>query len=85
LDIVSTITGGSINNTGSETVSFTDTTPGTFTFDTFALRQNASSQGVTQLDVNLFTVEFMPVPEPATFVLAGLGVLGLVMVRRMRR
>jgi len=85
LDITSTTTGGTLNGTGTATVSFTDTTPNTFTYDTFALRQTGSASGAAQVDTSLFKVEFIQVPEPATFALAGLGLLGLVFARRMRR
>ena len=86
LDITSTMTGGSLNGTGSETISFTDTTPNTFTYDTFALRQTGSSSGAAQVDSSLFKVDFITaVPEPTTFALAGLGLLGLAGYRRMRR
>jgi hypothetical protein len=86
LDITSTMTGGSLNGTGSETISFTDTTPNTFTYDTFALRQTGSSSGAAQIDSSLFKVDFITAtPEPTTFALAGLGLLGLAGYRRMRR
>ena len=88
LDITSTMTGGSLNNTGSETLSFTDTTPNTFTYDTFALRQTGAASGAAQVDSSLFKVDFITtsaVPEPTTFALAGLGLLGLAGYRRMRQ
>jgi hypothetical protein len=87
LDITTTTTGGTLNGTGSATLSYTDTTPNTFTYDTFALRQSGSASGAAQVDTTLFKVEFLtaPVPEPTTFALAGLGLLGLAGYRRMRR
>jgi hypothetical protein len=87
LDIVSTMTGGTINGTGTVTDSVTDATPNTFTYDTFALRQSGAASGAAQVDTTLFKVEFLtaPVPEPTTFALAGLGLLGLAGYRRMRR
>ena len=87
LDITTTTTGGTLNGTGTATVSFTDTTPNTFTYDTFALRQTAPSVGAAQVDTSQFEVEFLtaPVPEPTTLALAGLGILAFAGYRRMRR
>lgn len=86
LDITATTTGPSLNGTGSATVSFTDTTPNTFTYDTFALRQTGSASGAAQVDSSLFKVDFITnVPEPTSFALVGFGLLGLAGYRRMRR
>lgn len=87
LDIVSTMTGGTINGTGTVTSSVTDSTPNTFTYDTFALRQSGTASGAAQVDTSLFKVDFITtsVPEPTTFALVGLGMLGLAGYRRMRR
>jgi hypothetical protein len=85
LDIITTTTGGSLNGTGSATLAYTDTTPNTFTYDTFALRQTGSASGAAQVDTSLFKVEFVSVPEPTTLALAGLGLLGLAGYRRMRQ
>ena len=85
LDILASMTGGSLNGTGSESVSYTDTTPNSFIFDTFAIRPSGSASGAAQYDTSLFKVEFISVPEPTALTLAGLGVLGLVFARRARR
>ena len=87
LDIVTTTTGGSLNGTGSATDTYTDTSPNTFTYDTFALRQTGSPSGASQIDTSHFEVEFLTVdvPEPGTLTLAGLGLIGLVFARRMRQ
>ncbi len=50
LDITVTVTGGSLNNTGSASVSFTDNTPNSFSFDTFALRPSSANDSAAQFD-----------------------------------
>jgi pectate lyase len=59
LDIVATMTGGSLNNTGSASVSFTDGTPNSFTYDTFGVRPSSASDSAAQFDTTLFKVEFI--------------------------
>jgi hypothetical protein len=86
LDIVSTMTGGSLNGTGSATVSWTDTAAAQgFSFDTFDIRPTSEAQTATTFDTRLFQVEFTTVPEPSTAALAGLAFLGLAAWRRVRR
>jgi hypothetical protein len=66
LDIVATMTGGSLNNTGSASASFTDSSPGSFTFDTFALRPSSATDSASTFDTSLFKVEFIPGATPAS-------------------
>lgn len=82
LDIVSTMAGGSLDNDGIATVSFTDATPngGSYSFDTFTLRPSSSTNTAAQFDTSLLRVEF--VPEPSS--LALIGVAGLAALRRSR-
>jgi hypothetical protein len=85
LDIVSTMTGALLGpgNQGFLTVSFTDTTPSTFTFDTFGIRPSAAATTATSFDTTLFQVESnVPIPEPTSLALLGLG--GLTLLRRRR-
>ena len=60
LDITATMTGGSLNNTGSATVSYSDSAPNTFTFDTFGVRPSDAANSATGFDTTLFQVEFIP-------------------------
>jgi hypothetical protein len=85
VDILSTMSGGSFNNTGLASVSYSDTTPSSLTYDTFSIRPSSATGAAQIFDTSLFQVEFTAVPEPATFALAGLGMLGLVLARRARR
>jgi pectate lyase len=64
LDITATMTGGSLNNTGSASVSYSDSTPNSFTFDTFALRPSSANDSASSFDTTLFKVEFIPGSTP---------------------
>jgi pectate lyase len=64
LDITATMTGGSLNNTGSASVSYSDGTPNSFTFDTFGLRPSSASDSASSFDTTLFEVEFIPGATP---------------------
>ena len=64
LDITATMTGGSLNNTGTATVSYTDNAPNTFAFDTFALRPSDAVDSAASFDTTLFEVEFIPGATP---------------------
>jgi len=90
LDITASMTGGvsngGLNGVGYESVSYTDTSPNGLSYDTFEVRPTASSQAAGTFDIQQFEVEQITlVPEPVTLALSGLGMLGLVLARRMRR
>jgi hypothetical protein len=64
LDITATISGGTYNNSGTGTVSFTDTAPNSFLFDTFAIRPAGSASTAAQWDTSLFKVESITANTP---------------------
>ncbi len=64
LDITATMSGGSLNNTGSASVSYSDATPNSFTFDTFGLRPSDAADSASSFDTTLFEVEFIPGATP---------------------
>ena len=86
LTILSTMVGGTLNNTGTASVNFTDTTPNSFTYDTFSLRMSAAGTTADTFDTSRFKVEFTAaVPEVSSFLMVGLVGIGGFAVRRMRR
>jgi hypothetical protein len=85
LDIVSSMSGGSLNNTGIASVSITDPTPNSLSFDTFSIRPSSATGSAQIWDTSLLRVELSQIPEPSILALAGLGVLALVSARRARR
>lgn len=83
LDIVATMTGDNLNNAGFATVSVTDATPSSFTYDTFALRPSGTASSASAFDTTNFKMEL--IPEPSTLALIGIGLAGLFVARRRRR
>jgi hypothetical protein len=85
LDILASVTGGLLNVAGFLSVSHTDATPNSFTFDTFQFRPDGNDVAYDVFDTTLFAVEFNPVPEPSAIMLL-LGSLGLAgVIYRLRR
>lgn len=80
LTVSATISGGTINGTGSMTVTSTDPTPQSFIYDTFALRPSSAATTTDQFDTHLFRVQL--VPEPASALLFALGAACMAFVRR---
>ncbi len=64
LDVTATMSGGTINNTGTATLSYNDPVPHSFTYDTFALRPSSGSTTADAFDTTLFKVEFIPGATP---------------------
>jgi hypothetical protein len=86
LELNATMSGGTLGGDGTLEVSFTDATPNTFTFDTFAIRPSGATTTAELFDTTLFRVELSQVPEPAAGTLLGLGLLSLFTAyRRARR
>lgn len=83
LDIDFTMSGGTLNGTGSVNILYTDTSPNGFSYDTFSMRPSLGSNTATGYDTTLFKVEVF-VPEPATFVLMGLALPAMALVVRRR-
>jgi hypothetical protein len=82
LEVISSMSGGTLNNSGLATVTYSDATPNSLTYDTFAIRPSSATGAAQIFDTSLVQVEF--IPEPSTFALIGLGLLGLGMYRRSR-
>ncbi len=88
LDILTSMAGGTVDNDGLMSITFTDTTPngGSFAFDTFQFRPDGYDRAYEIIDTTLFKVEASVIPEPSTLALLGLGALGLlVQYRRSRK
>jgi len=86
LDISSIMSGAGLSN-GTISVSTSDSSPNSFTYDSFALRPSDSNTTASAFDTSLFEVDFITtVPEPSTWALVGSGIaLMLGAVRRRRR
>jgi hypothetical protein len=74
-DIAASMTGTGLGTGGNGlSVTFSDTTPEAFVFDTFALRPGTPETTATSFDTSLFQVDFTPataVPELSSFLLVG--------------
>jgi hypothetical protein len=85
LDITSTMSGLGLgqNNANQISVSFTDTTPSTLSYDMFGLRPTTAASTANVFDTTLFQVDTnTAVPEATSFLLVGLiGGFGLALQR----
>jgi PEP-CTERM motif len=82
VDITTAFSGGSLNIANT----VTDSTYNYTGFDTFAIRPSGNASGAATWNFTEMKVDYItPVPEPTTFALAGLGMLGLAAARRFRR
>jgi hypothetical protein len=84
LDLDVRITGGTLDNDGEARVTVNDPSAngGSFKFDTFSIRPSGATTTAEFFDTSLFRVEFIPIPEPASAVLAGLAAAALIVATR---
>lgn len=83
LIVNSSMTGGLLNNGGVLSVTYTDASPNSLSYDIFAVRPANAASTAAIFDTSLFKVEI--IPEPSTFMLAGSGLaLMMALIRRRR-
>jgi hypothetical protein len=82
LQVDASMVGGSLNNSGTASLSLVDASPNGFSFDTFVIRPSGATTTAELFDTSLFRVEFSPVPEPASVALLLLGATWIGFVRR---
>jgi hypothetical protein len=68
-----TMAGGNLNGSGQLHVSYDDTTPNSFSYDTFGFRANTGPTTTNSFTTTHFSVVTTIVPEPSTVVLLGIG------------
>lgn len=64
LEIAATMSGGTLNGSGTASLTYTDAAPSSFSFDTFAVRPSGSASTASQFDTALFKAEFIPGATP---------------------
>ena len=83
LQVDTSMTGGSLNDTGSMSASYLDAAPTSYTFDTFTMRPSNSSTTAEFFNTTLFQVEGPAIiPEPASLALFGLSAIAMVLRRQ---
>jgi hypothetical protein len=88
IDILATMSGGTLDNDGLASAAYLDATPnnGSYSFDTFTLRPDGFDVSAETIDTTRFQVELTTaVPEPTTAALIGLGLFGLLTGYRRTR
>ncbi len=87
LQIDTSMSGGTLDNDGTASVSFLDATPnnGSFKFDTFALRPSGATTTAAAFDTRLFRVEFTVIPEPTSLLLFGIGAAAISLLLGRRK
>ena len=69
LEVTATMSGDGLNNSGFESLTYTDATPNSLKYDTFSVRPHDLTQAASQIDTSNFKVEFNQIPEPSSFML----------------
>ena len=64
LEIAATMSGGTLNGSGTASQTYTDAAPSSFAFDTFAVRPSGNASTASQFDTTLFKAEFIPGATP---------------------
>jgi hypothetical protein len=83
LQVDTSMSGGTLNDTGSMSASYFDAAPASFTFDTFTMRPSNTSTTAEFFNTSLFQAEFTAIPEPASLALFGLSAM-VAVLRRQR-
>jgi hypothetical protein len=82
LQVDTSMSGGTLNDTGSMSASYFDAAPASFTFDTFTLRPSNTGTTAEFFNTSLFQVDVTAIPEPTSLALLGISVAACVLRRQ---